>query len=316
MNQLHFGWHMPSYPLDGSSGSTFVNQIHQILQRLQPHFDSVWVDDHMFPGVSWVSNDTPYLECLTTIAYLAGVYPSLKFGAGVLSQSYRNPALLAKMSANLQLLTDGRFLFGIGAGWMKEEYQAYNFDFPAASVRIDQLEEAIQIIKLLWTESSASFAGTYYRIENATCAPRPNPLPPIMIGGGGEQKTLRMVARYADWWNCPGGTLENYAHKLDVLRQHCQAVGRNYDEIVKTWSPEVIAIAETEAEAYRIAEASPLKKDVIVGTPQQVAEQLQGFVDLGVERLIVRIVDFPSTAGVDLFSQEVIPLLLRALPPR
>ena len=309
MNQLQFGWHMPSYPLDGSSGSTFVNQIHQILQRIQPHFDSVWVDDHMFPGVPWLSNDTPYLECLTTIAYLAAVHPSLKFGPGVLSQSYRNPALLAKMTANLQLLTGGRFLFGIGAGWMEEEYQAYNFDFPTASARIDQMEEAIQIIKLMWTESSPSFAGTYYRIENASCAPRPNPVPPVMIGGGGEQKTLRVVARYADWWNYPGGTLENYAHKLDVLRRHCQEVGRNYDEIIKTWSPEVIAIAETEAEAYRIAEASPLKKDVIVGTPPQVAEQLQAFVDLGVERLIVRIVDFPSTAGVDIFAREVIPLL-------
>ncbi len=309
MDQLQFGWHMPSYPLDGSSGSTFVNQIHEILQRIQPHFDSVWVDDHMFPGVSWLSNDTPYLECLTTIAYLATVHPSLKFGAGVLSQSYRNPALLAKMTANLQLLTGGRFLFGIGAGWMEEEYGAYNFDFPTASVRIDQMEEAIQIIKLMWTESSPSFAGTYYRIENASCAPRPNPAPPVMIGGGGEQKTLRVVARYADWWNYPGGTLENYAHKLDVLRRHCQEVGRNYDEIIKTWSPEVIAIAETEAEAHRIAEASPLKKDVIVGAPPQVAEQLKAFVDLGVERLIVRIVDFPSTAGVDLFAREVMPLL-------
>src|SRR5215831_21400388 len=95
MNQIQFGWHMPSYPLDGSSGSTFVNQIHEILRRIQPHFDSVWVDDHMFPGVPWLSNDTPYLECLTTAAYLATVHPSLKFGAGVLSQSYRNPALLS-----------------------------------------------------------------------------------------------------------------------------------------------------------------------------------------------------------------------------
>ena len=94
--------------------------------------------------------------------------------------------------------------------------------------------------------------------------PQPDPLPPIMIGGGGEQKTLRAVARYADWWNLPGGSVETYAHKLDVLRQHCQAVGRNYDDIVKTWSPEAIALAETETAAYQIAEASPYKKDVIV----------------------------------------------------
>jgi alkanesulfonate monooxygenase SsuD/methylene tetrahydromethanopterin reductase-like flavin-dependent oxidoreductase (luciferase family) len=263
----------------------------------------------MFPGASWVSNETPYLECLTTIAAFASAHPALKFGTGVVSQSFRNPALLAKMTANLQLLTGGRFLFGIGAGWMAEEYQAYNFDFPKASVRIDQMEEAIQIVKLMWTTSSASFEGTHYRIADASCAPRPNPLPPIMIGGGGEQKTLRVVARYADWWNYPGGTLENYAHKLEVLRQHCQAVGRNYDDIIKTWSPEVIAIAETEQEAYRIADASPFKKDVLVGTPRQIASQLQAFADLGVERFIVRIVDFPNTAGVELFAREVIPLL-------
>lgn len=313
MRQLQFGWHMPSFPVDGSSGPAFTQQIHQMLQRLQPHFDSVWVDDHLFPGFPGLSNDTPYLECLTTIAYLAAQHPTLKFGTSVVCQSYRNPALLAKMAANLQLLTGGRFLFGLGAGWMEEEYRAYNFDFPRASVRVEQLEETIQIVKRMWTEAAASFTGTYYRIENAYCAPRPHPIPPLLIGGGGERKTLRVVAQYADWWNFPGGTVDNYAHKLDVLREHCQAVGRDYDEIVKTWSAEGIAIAETEAEARRIAAASPYKQDVLVGTPAQVAEQLQPFVDLGVEYLIVRVVDFPATAGVDLFAHEVMPRL-RAVP--
>jgi alkanesulfonate monooxygenase SsuD/methylene tetrahydromethanopterin reductase-like flavin-dependent oxidoreductase (luciferase family) len=130
-----------------------------------------------------------------------------------------------------------------------------------------------------------------------------------MIGGGGEQKTLRVVARHADWWNIPGGTVENYAHKLDVLRQHCDAEGRNFDEIVKTWSPEAIALASTEAEARRIADASPYKKDVIIGTPAQVAEELQAFVNLGVERLIVRLVDFPDMSSVEMFARDVIPLL-------
>jgi alkanesulfonate monooxygenase SsuD/methylene tetrahydromethanopterin reductase-like flavin-dependent oxidoreductase (luciferase family) len=309
MGDLRFGWHMPSCPVDGSSAAVFLDQLQQALAHLQPHFDSVWVDDHVVPGSSWLPNDTPYLECLTTIAYLAPLYPTLQFGTSVLCQSYRNPALMAKMTANLQWLTGGRFLFGIGAGWMQEEYQAYHFDFRTPSVRIDQLEEAIQIVKRLWTQSPASFAGKYYQIDNAYLAPRPDPIPPILIGGGGEQKTLRVVARYADWWNLPGGTLENYAHKLDVLRQHCQAVGRNFDEIAKTWSPEAIAIAATEEAAQQIAATSPYKKDVIIGTPRQVAEQLNPFVDLGVERLIIRIIDFPALTGLDLFVQEVIPLL-------
>jgi alkanesulfonate monooxygenase SsuD/methylene tetrahydromethanopterin reductase-like flavin-dependent oxidoreductase (luciferase family) len=309
MRDLQFGWHMPSCPVDGSSATEFLSQLQYALEHIQPHFDSVWVDDHVIPGSSWLPNDTPYLECLTTIAYLAPLYPNLKFGSSVLCQSYRNPALMAKMTANLQWLTGGRFLFGIGAGWMQEEYQAYHFDYPSPAARVEQMEEAIQIVKLLWAQPSASFVGKHYQIENAYCAPRPDPVPPILIGGGGEQKTLRTVARYADWWNLPGGTFENYAHKLDVLRQHCQAVGRNYDDIVKTWSPEAIAIAETEAAAQQIAATSPYKRDVIIGTPQQVAEQLKPFVDVGVERLIIRIIDFPAMTGLDLFVQEVVPLL-------
>jgi alkanesulfonate monooxygenase SsuD/methylene tetrahydromethanopterin reductase-like flavin-dependent oxidoreductase (luciferase family) len=309
MRDLRFGWHMPSCPLDGSSELAFLDQLHHVLDLIQPPFDSVWVDDHVIPGAAWLSNDTPYLECLTTIAHLAAAHPTLKFGTSVVCQSYRNPALLAKMAANLQWLTGGRFLFGIGAGWVEEEYRAYDFPFDEAAVRVAQLEEAVQIIKRLWTEAPATFIGTYYRIENAFCAPRPDPLPPIMIGGGGERKTLRVVARHADWWNIPGGTAQNYAHKLDVLRGHCQAVGRDYDDIVKMWSPEAIALAETEPEAQRLAEASLYKRDVIVGTPAQVARELQAFIDLGVERLIVRLVDFPSTTGLDLFAREVIPLL-------
>ena len=312
MAALKFGWHLHSFPVDGSSGPAFIDQIHNMLQRVQPHVDSVWVDDHLMPWANWQAKDTPYLECMTTIAYFAGAYPELTFGASVLCQSYRNPGLLGKMVANLDLVTRGRFIFGIGAGWMEQEYRAYNYDFPPVGARMDQLEEAIQLIKQLWTESPASYAGKHYRIDNAYCAPRPDPIPPLLIGGGGEQRTLRLVAQYADWWNIPGGTASNYAHKLDVLRQHCTAVDRDYDSILKTWSAESIALAPTEAEAQRIAAASPYDNGRIVGTPAQVVEQLQAFIDLGVDYLIVRLVDFPNTAGIDLFVQEVMPRLREA----
>ena len=310
MHELKLGWHMHSFPVDGSSGPAFLEQIHHTLQHIHPQIDSVWVDDHLMPWAEWQPKDTPYLECLTTLAYFAAAYPTLSFGASVLCQSYRNPGLLAKMVANLQLLTRGRFIFGIGAGWMEQEYRAYNFDFPPAAVRLDQLQEAIQVVKQLWTQSPASYAGTHYRIENAYAEPRPDPIPPLLIGGGGERRTLRLVAQYADWWNIPGGSASNYAHKLHVLREHCRAVGRDYEEIVKTWSAEAIAVAGTEAEAQRIAAASPYNRsDAIIGTPAQVAEQLQAFVDLGVEYLIVRVLDFPNTMGIDLFVQEVMPRL-------
>nr|HRJ45620.1 LLM class flavin-dependent oxidoreductase [Caldilineaceae bacterium] len=179
------------------------------------------------------------------------------------------------------------------------------------AVRIAQMVEAIEIVKKLWSEAPASYEGKYYRIDNAYCEPRPDPIPPILIGGGGEQLTLRAVAQHADWWNFPGGTLENYAHKLDVLRGHCDAVGRDYDSIGKSWSAEAISLAATESEARRIADASPYKNGPIVGTPQQVAEQLQKFLDLGVTYLIVRLLDFPRTEGIEMFVQEVMPLLKR-----
>ncbi len=313
MSNLKFGWHLHAFPVDGSDGLTFINQIRHTLDRIYPYFDSVWVDDHLMPWAQWQSNDTVYVECMTTIAYFAAMYPTLNFGASVLCQSYRNPGLMAKMGANLQLLTGGRYIFGIGAGWMEEEYRAYNYDFPKPTVRIAQMREAIQVVKKLWTEAPASFQGKYYQLDQAYCEPRPDPMPPCLIGGGGEKLTLRVVAEQADIWNIPGNTSENYAHKLKVLRQHCQAVGRNYDEIVKSWSAEAIAIAETEEEAQRIAAASPYDNHPLIGTPEQIAEQLQAFVDLGVTYIIIRVIDFPSTMGIELFVQEVMPRLRRVI---
>ncbi|MEM7538604.1 MAG: LLM class flavin-dependent oxidoreductase [Chloroflexota bacterium] len=140
MNNLKFGWHAHSFPVDGSDATSFLAQLHTMLRVVEPHMDSVWIDDHVMPWAKWQSNDTPYTECMTTITYLAAQYPNLNFGSSVLCQSYRNPGLLAKMVANLQWLTGGRFLFGIGAGWMIEEYEAYNYEFPRPAVRIPQLE--------------------------------------------------------------------------------------------------------------------------------------------------------------------------------
>jgi alkanesulfonate monooxygenase SsuD/methylene tetrahydromethanopterin reductase-like flavin-dependent oxidoreductase (luciferase family) len=296
--------------VDGSDATQFLQQNITMLDLVQSaNFDSVWVDDHFWPWAKFQSNDTPYVECLTTIAYFAARYPTLKFGSSVLCQSYRNPALMAKMVANLQWLTGGRFIFGIGAGWMEEEYLANNMDFPKPAVRIAQLEEAIQIVNKLWHETPASFSGKYYQIQDAYLMPKPDPIPPMLIGGGGEQLTLRVVAKYADWWNIPGGTYENYARKLEILRQHCEAIGRDFNSIGKSWSAECIAVAPTEAEARQIAESTPYQNGPIYGTPAQVAEQLQAFVDLGVSYLVVRVVDFPNTAGLQLFINEVMPRL-------
>ena len=310
MSKIKFGWHMPSFAVDNSSSVTLVRQISNVLRRIQSTFDTAWMDDHVHPWADFVSRDADVLECLTTIAHLATAFPQIRFGSMVICQSYRNPGLTAKMAANLQLLTGGRFILGLGAGWLEEEYLAYGYEFPKASVRIAQLDETIQIVRKLWTQSPASFEGEYYHLRDAYCDPKPEPLPPIMVGGGGEKLTLGVVAKQADWWNFHQNSPDTYAHKLDALRAHCERVGRDYNDIVKTYGVEVLAIAETEAEARRIAEASPYQDNYpIIGTPNQVAEQLRPYIELGVEHIIIRCVDFPSTAGIELFSQAVIPQL-------
>jgi alkanesulfonate monooxygenase SsuD/methylene tetrahydromethanopterin reductase-like flavin-dependent oxidoreductase (luciferase family) len=309
MAELQYGWHAPSFPVDGSNGPQFVDQIMQVLARVEDRYDSVWVDDHFVPWAKWQAVDTPYVECMTTVSFLAGAFRKIRFGTSVLCQSYRNPALAAKMAANLQLFSGGRLIFGIGAGWLESEYHAYGYEFPTPAVRIAQLAEAIEITRKLWRERPASFSGKYYQIQDAYCEPQPDPVPPILIGGGGEQLTLKVVAQHADWWNLPGGTLDNYAHKLDVLRRHCDNVGRDFDTILKTWSAESVAVAESEAEAKRISASSPYQNGPIVGTPEQVADQLRPFVNLGVRYLMLRFVDFPSHQGVELFADAVMPLL-------
>lgn len=306
---LKFGWHINSFPVDGSSAPAFTQQIKRSLDLAHDHFDSAWVDDHFWPWAKFQADETPYLECVSTIAYYAALYPKLMFGSSVFCQSYRNPALLAKTVANLQWLTGGRIIFGIGAGWMEEEYLANNYAFPKPAVRIAQLEEAIQVILALWRDTPASYQGNYYQIENSYCMPKPDPIPPLLIGGGGEQLTLRVVAKYADAWNLPGSTLAVYKRKLEILRGHCDAIGRNDADIMKTWSAEAIAVAKTEDEARRISQASPYQNGPIFGTPAQIAEQLQAFVDLGVEHFAMRFVDFPETTGMELFVQEVMPRL-------
>ncbi len=310
MTNIQYGIRVPAFPVNGSQGQSFTKEIEATLAAASGRFHSAWVADHFIPWASWQAAENDTLECLSSLCYLAGAFPQLHFGTIVLCQSYRNPALLAKMGATVQLLSGGRFILGIGAGWKADEYNAYGYDFPKPAVRIRQLEETVEIVKRMWTETPASFEGKYYRIENALCEPKPNPRPPVMIGGGGEQLTLRVVAKHADWWNIPGGDAARYAQKLDVLRGHCDAVGRDFDSIRKTWAGETISVASTRAQAQRYADGSPFAKGGgILGTPEEVADQLRTFTSLGVDYFILRFTDFPGTDGPRLFAEEVMPLL-------
>jgi len=310
MTKVQFGWIIPRSPADDSDASVFIEQITRILSQIQVGFDSAWMTDHFLPeDPKGDSPDDVSLECWTTLCYLANAFPHLNFGSIVLSQSYRNPALFAKMAATLQLWTGGRFILGIGAGWLEAEYEAYGYEFPKASVRIQQLEETVQIIRLMWNDTPASFDGQHYQIQDAFCEPKPDPAPPIMIGGGGEKLTLRVVAKYADWWNLVAIDVDTVAHKQEVLRSHCQSVGRDYNEILQTWAG-LAVIAETEAQARQIAEASPYYQagwNIISGTPDQVVGQLRLYAEIGVEYFMLQFLDFPGPAGATLFASEVIP---------
>jgi alkanesulfonate monooxygenase SsuD/methylene tetrahydromethanopterin reductase-like flavin-dependent oxidoreductase (luciferase family) len=307
--KIQFGWRVPDFPVDNSSGAQFRDQIFHTLDAVQEGLTSAWVADHFFPWMGHLPQSLEVLEAWTTLTYLLGRYPHITLGSIVLSQGYRNPALLAKMAATLQLLSGGRFVLGIGAGWKENEYRAYGYDYPSTGTRIAQLNEAVQVIRALWSQDKPAFHGKYYNVEGAYCSPRPEPVPPLLIGGGGKQKTLRIVAEQADWWNVPGGSPEHYQELLDTLRGHCQEVGRDYESIRKTWACDCVSVAPTQAEAERVAQAVPYGalSGAVIGNPDEVEAQIRRFVDMGVTLFIFRFPDFPNPAGAEYFIQEVMP---------
>ncbi|UCC87721.1 MAG: TIGR03560 family F420-dependent LLM class oxidoreductase [Anaerolineales bacterium] len=257
MSRIKFGW---AAPVIGVPESEFVPivmaQQAQILPVVAEHFDSVWVFDHFY---GFDRRTDPYLECWTTLTWLAARFPRLQVGTLVMGVGYRNPALLAKMSATLQALSHGRLVLGIGAGWRGEEYAAYGYPFPKAAVRIQQLEEAVQIIRRMWREAAPSFTGKHYEIKKAYCPPQPSPPPPLMIGGQGEQLMLPLIARWADWWNAGFMDAETYRRKRDILHRHAEAAGRDPAQIVHTFMKEGLPLPATSRDSARwLDELRPL----------------------------------------------------------
>lgn len=315
INPIQFGWRVPDFPEvllpDPRQRATLLHeQIFNYMDTIQDGLDSSWVGDHFFPWppADLMNQSLDTHEAWTMMTYLLARYPRMRMGTMVLSQSYRPPAYMAKAAAVLQWLSGGRLIFGIGAGWKENEYRAYGYDFPPDHVRLAQLEEYVQILRKMWTEDSPTFQGKYYCIENAYCTPRPNPVPPLLIGGAGPKVTLRIVAQYADLCNLNGVSLEMCRSSLDTLRKHCLKVGRDYNSIGITYSSECVAVAPTHAEAERMRNASFFGRYLpMIGTPDEVAAQIQLLVDLGITHFILRFVDFPRSEGVELFMKEVMP---------
>jgi alkanesulfonate monooxygenase SsuD/methylene tetrahydromethanopterin reductase-like flavin-dependent oxidoreductase (luciferase family) len=305
-----FGFRLPEFPMDGSDSATFHRQVHENVAAVaESGYDSAWIADHFVPWADFKPVDAPTLECWTTLTRFSALFPNLTWGPIVLCQSYRNPAVTAKMAAAIAAFLPGKFVFGIGAGWKEDEYRMYNVPFPKASVRIHQMEEQIEIARRLWTEDRVTFEGRYYQVYDCVVSPRPDPVPPVMVGGGGEKFTLRAAAKYADWWNFQGGSIEFFQHKLNVLRGHCEDVGRDFDEIVQTWSCACVAVGDTEAEAERIARSSPFftEDGAIYGTPDQLIQAFKDRAEAGCDHFQLRFADFPSTEGITRFAKEVLP---------
>jgi alkanesulfonate monooxygenase SsuD/methylene tetrahydromethanopterin reductase-like flavin-dependent oxidoreductase (luciferase family) len=284
--------------------SRLVADTFPYLDQVAGPFESLWFPDHV------QYDDNKVAEGWTLLAFALARYPDKVCGHEVLCNSFRNPAHLAKMVATAQAISGGRVVLGIGAGWQEEEYVAYGWPYPSARTRIAQLAEAIQLIRTMWTEAPASFKGEHYQITNAHCEPRPSPRPPIMVGGAGEKHLLRVVAQHADWWNYPFTDAQTLRRKQDVLKEHCRAVGRDYDEITQVIRVGVL-IAESEQEVQRL-KAQPHVRQLdggIAGAPEQVAEALLSIVDQGADRLTVHFADAPQPDGAQLFAATVLPLL-------
>ena len=305
MAQMDFGVTIRPMP-HGGTLEEMERTNARILAAARAHDLSCWVIDHFQSGAD------PILECLAFLAFHAGQAPGLRWGTLVLGQLYRNPALTAKTAATLQHLTRGRFILGLGAGDAEAEHLAYGYPFPPARVRVAQLDEAARIIRALWRGGPATFTGEHYRVADARCIPAPDPPATLMIGGGGERRTLRVVAEHADWWNADYYTPAEYARKLGVLRDHCRAVGRDPDAIVPTCYIGLSISRDPDRLIRRHSMGHRGDVHLISGSPDEVVPQIAAFAAAGARHMQLNFLDFPRTESLDHFVDDVLPRFDRA----
>ena len=314
MSKLKFGVFLPFYAfgIDEKKLAAPFNRVRDVVLECERlGYDSVWLDDHL------MFKKQTILECWTTLAALSPITTKIRLGTMVTCNSFRNPALLAKMAATVDVISNGRLEFGIGAGVQREENLAYGMQFPTPQERISRLKEAVEVIKKLWTEEKASHEGKYYRVNEAVCEPKPlqKPHPPITIGGGGEKLTLKVAAQHADrfdWGYVP--SLETYQKKLEVLESHCKAVGRDCHEIERScWLGGQIFIAPDRKELDekvllwkpKNVSVEDFKKHSFIVTPEEGKRKIQQYVDVGVTYFMLFFGGFPDMSGLRLFAEKV-----------
>lgn len=306
MSRIKFGVMMRQQKIDFSA----IRETAELCDLLDYH--SVWFYDHIL-GMGAIEMDI--YEAWTSMAALASVTEKVKLGTMVLCNSFRPPALLAKMASTLDVISGGRVEFALGAGWFEAEYKAYGYEFPDTKTRIEQLAEAVQLIRAMWTEDKPTFLGNHYSINEAYCNPKPvqNPMP-IMIGGSGEKYLLRVVAELADEWNCPATHAIAYDNKLEVLKGYCNELGRGINDIGISQQT-VCVIAKDEAELAEKLEKGQrrygffgdISKFGIVGTPDQCIEKILENEKKGITKYTIFFSDIMNHDTLKFFAKEVMP---------
>lgn len=305
MATLKIGYNAPAGErgIENIDPATFPRDLAATCDVAATFADAFWVPDHLMRGAAY------RLECWTELTWLAARYAAQELGGIVMCNSFRHPPLVAKMSATLQELSGGRFVLGYGAGWLEEEYAAYGYPYPSTRRRIEQMTEAIQVIRALWTQEPATFTGRDYQVKELHLNPRPDPAPPIMVGGDGERFLLRAVAEHADRWLAFAHGEDVLRHKLEVLAGHCADLGRDPASIEKVY-PLTVFLART-GEAARQAAGSRLdsSEPPFAGSPDDLVEHLGLVRSLGFGAVAMAFGGFPGTADLELFRDRVLPQL-------
>jgi F420-dependent oxidoreductase-like protein len=312
------GFQIPNFTFPGVTNDKLFDHVVMLASTAErAGFDSVFVMDHFYQLPNIGPRTDPMFEGYTALAGIAARTKTVRLGTLVTGVTYRNPAYLAKVVTTLDIVSSGRAILGLGAAWNDDEHRGYGYEFPPVGERLNRLEEALQICRAMFREEAPTFEGRYYRIEGALNFPRPiQPNgPPIMIGGGGEQRTLKLVAQYADMCNIFGDAAM-VRHKMDVLERHCETVGRDPKTIVKTRLGSLI-IRKSDAEADRLFEQvlnhPGINKDwaragFIVGGPDRVTEQAQKLLDAGLDGLIFNMPHMEDPEAIELAGHTLADL--------
>ncbi len=276
-------------------------------------YDTLWNFDHMLPFAG--PEDQPCFETFTTLTAIALSTSRIRFGALVNGVLYRDPATLAKSATDVDILSNGRLEFTLGAAWAEREFAAYGLPFPGVPERMERLTEAVEVVKLLWTQERTTYEGKHFKITNAPCSPKPvqQPHPPITIGGG-SRRAIRVAASHANGWNGIG-TPAYLAERIAVLQEECSAVGRDYRELELSVHP-TLSVARTheQAEAFAQAYCARLGIDLesqrgrwLLGTPDEVCAQIQAYVEVGITHWIMAAGAPFNLDMLELFAREVMP---------